>query len=65
MKSYDELKYKIDGIGFTVKVPDKSEFFFGENIFLSKYFNHITVEQAWYNQGFDVIKRGLSSIFRR
>ena len=27
MKSYDELKYQIDGIGFTVKVPDKSEFF--------------------------------------
>ena len=66
MKSFDELsaeitthnlEYQIDGLGLTIDAPDRSEFSFGEDILLSKYFNDITAEQDWYNQGYDVVEQ--------
>lgn len=49
------LTYQIDGVVAVIEGPDRSQFFYGEDIFLSDYFNDITREKNWYNQGFDVI----------
>ena len=47
------LQYKIDSRTLTVKTPDETNFFYGENICLSEI-NDITKNTEWYERGYVV-----------